>query len=150
MLDDPMLDPMGALVAELRADPDVAALVGDRVRGGEPKGASATYEGDALGPGDYKAFVVLVALDDPPWLRVPVQRAIYAFNCFAATYQQARTLYGAVVKALHYAGPRLKGNGLGIYLIVIETGGEQDSDPDTRQPLIRGTIRVTATAQAIA
>jgi hypothetical protein len=144
MLDDPMLDPLGSIVAELKADADVAALVGTRVRGGEPA------PGDALGPGEYLAFVVIVALDDPPWLRVPVQRAVYGFHCYGVTYQHARQVYGAVVKAMHYAGPRLKGNGLGIYLSVIETGGEQDTDPDTRQPMIRGTIRVTATAQAIA
>jgi hypothetical protein len=35
MLTVPQLDPMGALIAELRADPHVSALVGTRVRGFE-------------------------------------------------------------------------------------------------------------------
>lgn len=159
MLSEPMLDPMGAVVAEIRNDPDVQALVGldeaghRRVRGGEPRGAG-TYNGvavtaDGLGPGHYRAFVVIVALDDPMFSRVPIQRAVYGVACYGVTYQNAREVYGAVVKAMHYVGHRVKSNGLGIYISVAEGGGEQDKDPDTGQPLIRGTIRVTATAQAV-
>lgn len=144
MLADPMLDAMGAIVLELRADPDVAALVSTRVRGGEPA------EGDAQGPGEYKAFVVVVTLDAPPHPSLPIFRGVYGVNCYGVTYQGASAVWGAVVKAMHVVRHRVKANGLGIYISVAETGGEQDKDPDTDQPVVRGTIRLTATAQAVA
>jgi hypothetical protein len=139
MLTVPQLDPMGALIAELRADPHVSALVGTRVRGFEPA------PGDALGPGSYQPFVVLVALSVPPHPRVPITFAEYAVRAYGVTAQGAWALWAAVVKALHMTGERVKANGLGIYQTFVLTGGSQDSDPDTTQPLVTGTIRVTAT-----
>lgn len=161
MLDDPMVDPIGGVIADLRADPDIQDLVGNdecgfrRVRGGEALGAGECANGtprsaDGLGPGFYRAFIVVAALDDPPLGRVPVQRAVYSVACYGSTYQNARAVWGAVVKALHIVGERVKSNGLGIYISAIDTGGEQDKDPDTGQPLIRGTIRVIAATQVIA
>lgn len=149
MLTTPMLDPLGAVVAELRADDDVAALVSDRVRGGEPRGLSTTYEGDALGPGLYKAFVVVTTLDRPPHPSLPIQRAIFGVACYGVTYQNAAAVWGAVVKAMHRVGERVKANGQGIYISAIETGGSQDKDPDTKQPVVRGTIRLIATASSV-
>lgn len=149
MLATPMLDPLGAVVTELRADPDVVNLVSDRVRGGEPKGKTDLYEGDALGPGSYKAFIVLTTLDRPPHPSLPIQRAIFGVACYGTTYQNASAVWGAVVKAVHRVGERVKASGLGIYISAVETGGSQDTDPDTKQPLVRGTIRVIATAQPV-
>lgn len=139
MLAEPQLDPMGALIAEARADPDLSALVSTRVRGFEPA------PGDALGPGQYQAFVVIAALDVPPHLRVPLTFATYGVNCYGSTAQGAWAVWGAFVKAFHMVGPRVKANGLGIYQTFVVSGGEQDKDPDTGQPVVRGTIRVTAT-----
>lgn len=145
---DPQIDPMGGLILELREDADVAALVGVRVRGFEPQGATDTYEGDALGPGHYKAFVVLVALSVPPHRRVPVTWAEYGVRCYGRTTREAWDVWAAVAKALHAVGPRLRSNGLGIYATHV-TGGAQDKDPKTSQPVVTGTIQLIATTQAV-
>lgn len=150
MLDAPMLDPIGTLVVELRADSDVAALVGARIRTFEPLGASDTYEGDALGPGHYKPFVVITALSVPPDRRVPITRPEYAVTCYGTSPQNASAVWGAVVKAMHGVGPRIRSaTGQGIYVSWAATGGEQDKDPFTSQPIVRGTIELIATAQAV-
>jgi hypothetical protein len=143
MLADPQLDPMGSLIRELTADPDVAALVGVRVRGFQPG------PGDAKGPGEYQAFIVLTALSVPPHPRVPVTFAEYGIRCYGATPQGAWAVWGAVVKALHQVGPRTKSNGLLFYRTFVLTGGQQDRDPDTAQPVVTGSIRLTASLQSV-
>lgn len=160
MLDHAQLAGIGALVTELRADTDLAALVGQdlagrvRIRGGEPVGeleqAGGAYEGDARGAGHYQAFVVLTTLDEPMHPRLPIFRGTYGVAAYGSTFENARAVWGAVVKAIHFVGPRVKTNGFGIYISVTESGGEQDKDPDTGQPLVRGTIRITAAANAVA
>jgi len=150
MLTEPMLDPVGTLVVELRADADVESLVGARIRTFEPLGASDTYEGDALGPGHYKAFVVVTTLSVPIDRRVPITRPEYALTCYGTSPQNASAIWGAVVKAIHGVGARIRAsNGQGIYVSWAATGGEQDKDPFTSQPLVRGTIELIATAQAV-
>lgn len=143
MLTSPLLDPMGALIVELRTDSHVAALVGTRVRGGEPA------PGDALGPGSYQAFVVLSATSRPPHRSLPISFAEYVVRCYGSTHQNADAVWGAVVKAIHDVGPRLKANGLGIYTSAVISGGDQSRDPDTQQPLVEGVIQLIATAQAV-
>lgn len=143
MLDTAMLDPMGAMIAELRADTAVAALVGTRVRGGEPA------PGDAKGAGEYQAFVVLVGAP-APHPRVPITRTTYTVRAYGVTYQNATAVWGAVVAALHAAGPRLKASGLGIYRTAFTEEADQYRDPDTHQPYVEGTLLVIATATAIA
>ena len=150
MFTDPIIDPMGSLIAEAKADPDLGALVSDRVRGFEPKGKTDTYEGDALGPGSYKSFVVISALSVPPHTRVPITFAEYTVRCYGVTAQGAWEVWAAFVKAFHMTGERVKGNGLGIYQTYILTGGSQDKDPDTDQPVVTGTMRVTTTTVAVA
>lgn len=152
---DPIVDPFPVLLAELREDDDVAVAVGTdpfgrvRVRADEPAGKSSTaggattYPGDARGPQDYQKFVVLTTLDEPPHPSVPILRGLYGVTCYAATYQQARAVWAAVVKAMHRVGPRLRGE-VGIYISAIDSGGDKDKDPDTGQPLIRGVIRATS------
>lgn len=142
MLNDPMLDPTGAIITELRADPDVAALVGTRVAAGE------VPPGWGKGAGSYQAFVILVGAPAPD-RRVPMTRARYAVRCYAATYQQASAVWGAVVKALHKVGPRVKVSGLGIYLSAIGEDADSFRDPDTAQPYTEGSLDVIATAQAV-
>lgn len=159
LLSEPMIDPMGGIIAELRADADVQDLVGvdecgfRRIRGGEALGAGKCANGtprsaDGLGPGAYRAFIVVAALDDPPFGRVPIQRAVYSVACYGTTYQNARAVWGAVVKAMHLVGTRVHST-TGFYISAVDQGGEQDKDPDTGQPVVRGTIRVIATAQPI-
>lgn len=143
MLADPQLDPMGSLILELRADSDVAGLVSTRVRGFEPA------PGDVLGAGHYEAFIVVSALSVPPHPRVPVTFAEYGIRCYGATPQNAFAVWGAVVKALHQVGPRTKSNGLLVYKSIVLTGGTQDRDPDTQQPVVTGSIRLTASLQSV-
>lgn len=144
MLDAPQLDPLGSLLIEIRDDVDVDALVDGRVRGFEPA------PGDAQPKGSYRAFVVIVALSVPPDPQLPVTFATYGIRCYGVTPQNAWAVWGAVVKALHETGPRVKSNGLGIYKTIAVEGGEQEKDPDTGQPVVTGTIRLIATTQAVA
>lgn len=149
MLTAPQLDPMGALIAEAKADLDVATLVSTRVRGFEPAPQTDTYDGDSHGPGEYKAFVVIAALDVPPHISLPITFADYALNAYGVTHQNAWAVWAALVKAFHKVGARMKSNGLGIYQSIVITGGAQDRDPDTQQPVVRGTLRIIATTLAV-
>lgn len=149
MLDAPQMELIGPLVLEARADPDLMTLIGDRFRGGEPAPKSATYPGDARGPGEYIAFAVIVTLDDTPHISLPITFAEFAVNCYGVTPQNASAVWHAVVKAFHKGRARMKSNGLGIYQSLVLTGGAQDSDPQTKQPVVRGTLRVVATTLAV-
>jgi hypothetical protein len=155
MFSDPMLDPMGSLITELRNDHDVAALVGNRVRGIEPappaKNASGRViaEGDVRKPSDWVPFIVLVNAGMPPDPFLPITFGTIYANCYGTTGQNASAVYGALVKALHQVGPRVKTNGLGIYVTEIVDGGEQEKDPDTSQPVVRATISLIATTQVV-
>lgn len=143
MLDAPMLDPVGALVSELRADVDLDLLTDGRVSAGEAK------EGYALGPGRYQAFVVITGAVGPH-PSAPISTGTLGVRCYGSTYQNAGAVWGAVVKALHKVGPRVKVSGLGIYRTALLPDAAQSKDPDTGQPYIDGTISIIATAQALA
>ena len=143
MLAASQLDPMGALITEARADTTLAGLTGSRIRGFKPA------QGDAMGAGSYQAFVVFSALSVPPHPRVPVTFAEYGVACYGTTPQNAWAVWAALVKVFHGTTPRVKTNGLGIYRTSISEGGQQDRDPDTQQPLVRGTIRLIATLQSV-
>jgi len=132
-------DPMGAIITELR----LLNVASGRVRGSEPAGASDDYEGDALGPGHYKRFVVIVDLGGPP-VRNIIQRKRYAFRCYGATFQDAAALYGEVQDALHLAGPRLPATLKPLYQTRDSTGGSEHSDPDTGQPYYDGIFVATS------
>lgn len=138
MLTAPALDWVGAFINELRADSDVASLVGRRVRGFEPG------PGDAKGVGEYQAFIVVSDLSSPPHPRVPITFAEANVRCYGTTAENAKAVWNAVVKAMHQVGPRTKSNGLVIYQSLALTGNGQDRDPDTKQPLYSGTVRFTA------
>jgi hypothetical protein len=144
MLADPPIDPLGSLITEARADADVAALVGTRVRGYEPQ------PGDARGPGEYQAFVTINALDVPINFSVPISFASYGVNCYGVTHQGAWAVWAAIAKCFHRTKARTKPNDLGIYQTLVISGGEQDKDPDTGQPVVRGVLRVIVAAQAVA
>lgn len=143
------LDPLGDLIVEVRQIPAVAAIVGSRVRGREPQGATASYVGDAQGPGKYKAFIVLVALSRPPDRRVPITFAEYAVRCYGRTSAEADQLFDAVSGGMARRGHRLHTSGLGVYRSDV-TGGSHETDPKTQQPMTVGTIQLIATTQAVA
>lgn len=134
-------DVLPKLLIEIRADPAVAAIVEGRVRGGEPA------DGDAKGPGAYLPFVVLVQLGAARHPRVPVQFPRIAARCYGRTHQEAAALRWAVSGAVHYGGPRIHANGLGIYQSLDSEGGEQNTDPDTGQPYQTLVIEAPATTQ---
>jgi hypothetical protein len=144
-VDDPMPTSMGAVITELRDDADVAALVGTRVRANRPKGADTYDAGDARGAGQFVAFVVVSTTSAFPSRRVPLAFTEYIVRCYGATPKDAREVWGAVCKAMHDVGPRLKSSGLGIYRSAIVGGGSDDEDPDTHQPVVIGTLQLIAT-----
>jgi hypothetical protein len=137
-------DALPKILIELRDDADVADIVDDRVRGFEPA------PGDAQGPGSYKAFVVVVQLDAPRLGRIPVQRPRIAVRCYGRTHQEAAALRWACSNAVHNTGPRVHTNGLGIYQSMDDTGGEQEKDPDTKQPLQQFIVDLFATTMEVA
>lgn len=143
-------DVLPKLLIEIRDDAAVDTIVDGRVRGFEPRGKSASYSGDALGPGFYQAFVVLVQLSAPRDPRLPVQDFTIAARCYGRTHQEAADLRWAVSNAIHAVGPRVYTNGLGVYLTLDTEGGEQERDPDTQQPLQTLVITGTATTVAVA
>lgn len=136
-------DVLPKLLIEIRADPDVDALVDGRVRGGEPA------KGDAQGPGAYLAFVVLVQLGAPRQPRVPVQFPRIAARCYGRSHAEAAALRWAVSGAIHNRGPRIHANGLGIYQSLDDEGGDQQTDPDTGQPYQTLVIEAPATTQVV-
>lgn len=142
--------PIGKLIVDIRSDADVAAIVGQnptvttpRVRSPEPG------PGDAQPAGSYRAFVVLVNLGGPFWRTVPIHRPRIAVKCFGRTQQEADALASAVYHAVHWARPRMHGNGLGIFNSRIDSGGEQDKDPDTQQPFATVYIDPIVTTLAV-
>jgi len=132
-------------ITELRGDSAVAAIVSTRVRSPEPA------EGDARGPGEYQAFVVLRLLESPRVApRVPVQRPLVLVQCYGVTPQQAAELRWACSAVLHLAGGRTYPNGLHIYQSLEDSGGEQLVDPDTRQPYQEFIVSAHASTVAVA
>ena len=147
-----MIDVLPKLLIELRDDPAVDAIVDGRVRGFEPAApvldpltSAVVRDGDARGPGQYVAFVVLVQLAAPRLPTVPVQRARILVQAYGRTIIEAAALWGACSDALHFRGPRVHDNGLGIYMSHDETGGTPERDPATAQPLYSGVFDVFAT-----
>lgn len=148
-------DPLGKVLIEVRDDPVVAAIAAAnpsssvaRVRGFEPAPPTDSYEGDAHGPGSYRAFVVLSNLGGSRLYRVPIQQPRITARCYGRTPAEAAALGAAVSDAVHYQGPRVHGQ-LGIYASFEDGGGEQARDPDTDQPYVTLFIDLVATTQAV-
>lgn len=152
---DPELDVLPKILLELRDDPTVHGIVGDRVRGKQPEGPLTDQDGrevapgDVRGPGEYVPFVVLVRLGGPPHPRVPIVTARIAVRCYGRTDREAAVLRNACSRAIHGKGPRTFANGLGIYVSHDVTGGQQDSDPETSQPLETFVIEAVAATQVV-
>jgi hypothetical protein len=153
---DPELDVLPKLLIELRDDEIVSSIVGDRVRGKDPEGPLLDAEGkeiapgDVRGPGEYVPFVVLNRLGGPPHPTVPIQTVRIGIRCYGRDDREAAVLRNACSRVLHGRGPRTFANGLGIYVSHDTTGGAQDEDPDTDQPLETFVVEAIATTQAVA
>jgi hypothetical protein len=128
-----MYDPMGQVITDLRA----VSIASGRVRGGEPAA------GDALQPGSYQRFVVLVRLGRTRFGRTAAQLVRIGYRAYGATFQDAAALAGQIADALDFKGGRGSG-GNWIYQSLEETGGEPEKDPDTGQPYETGVISLIA------
>ncbi len=135
------LDPLGQVLTDLRT----ANVASGRVRGGEPQGITRDYEGDALGEGHYKRFVVLSHLGRQRIQQAPVQEVRIGFRAYGATFQDASALSYDIGDALHLTGGRAAGSGGWIYQSIEEEAGAATRDPDTQQPYESGVIVVMAT-----
>lgn len=122
-----LVDPLGRILVEIRDDPAVAALT-TRIRGGEPAAS------DALGPGSYQRFVVLVRLGAVRLPHAPLQEVRIAARCYGLTYQDAMALAGAVSDAIHARGQRISPSGVVIFTSFNDAGLGAEKDPDTGQP----------------
>lgn len=142
-------DVLPKLLIELREDELVNAIVGDRVR--SPKPAPGDVAWADLEDGTRKfthALIVLTRLSAPRHQRLPVQFPRIAVKCLGRTVVEAAELRWAASHAIHNIGPRIHANGLGIYNTLDDAGGEQDSDPDTGQPLETFIVQAIATTQS--
>lgn len=152
---DPALDVLPKLLIELRDDDIVDAIVAKRVRGKEPEGPVIDDKGRQLEPGDvrpageYIPFVVLSRLGSPPHPTVPIQTARILIRCYGRNDREAAVLRNACARVLHGRGPRTYANGLCIFVTTDVTGGDQDADPDTQQPLETFVVEAIATTQAV-
>ena len=133
-----MIDPLGALIAELRT----AGIASGRVRGGEPA------PGDAKTP--FQRFVVLVRLGGPRLHRAPIQFLRIGVRAYAPTYQDAAALYGEISDAVDNVGGRMSAADLPIYQTLDDTGGAAAKDPDTDQPYESGVIQLIAGTEVLA
>lgn len=149
-------DVLGKLVLELRAESPIVAIVGRdeanlvRVRGFEPSPGDGAVQVTDKGRRYANAFIVLATLATPRHPTVPIQTDRVVARCYGRTPAEAMALYVAASNALHNLGPRLHANGLGIYISLDDTGGTQEKDPDTQQPLVSFVISLVATTQAVA
>lgn len=143
-----MKDLMGAVLAEIRAWPGVAAIAADRVSSAE------TATNDEL-----TTRVVLRDLGGGPEPygagsgRLGMQDVIYAAQCYGPKDAKtgpvtARQLVGAVTDALHDKGPRRGSSGRGIYRSEVLSISGLLTDPGTQEPFYTATVHVVGMAQA--
>lgn len=148
-----MIDALPKLLLELRNDSALAAWCSGRVRGEEPAPATATYAGDARGPGDYVRFVVIATLATPRERRVPIQRPTYAVNVFGTSPKDAMDGYRLASDAVHRRGVRMAGvhpSRLGIWNSYDDSGATPARDPETAQPFVTFIVHLNAADQSVA
>lgn len=137
-----MTDVLGKILTEIRDNVAVQALT-TRVRGGEPA------PGDALGAGQFQRFVVLTRLGSQRLKRAPIQEVRIVAKCYAATFQAAAELAGAVSNAIHATGHRISSSGVAIFGSFEDVGLGAEKDPGTLQPHEDLIISVGALTEAL-
>jgi len=145
-----LVDPIGLIVTEIRDNAVVAAMTEGRVRGFEPAPKTKSYEGDAQGVGKFKRHVVVVTLGRRREKRLPVQEVRAAARCYGLDAKDAALVAGAVSDAIHAAGPRISGTGVGVWNSWDDGGEGALKDPDTAQPYETVVIQVNAADRPIA
>lgn len=151
-----MIDVTPKYLIELRDDPAVDAICHERVRIDEPAPdvihpttGAVIAQGDARGPGEYVAFVVIARLAAPHDTRSVGQYVRVVTRCYGRTPQEAYALYSACVDVIHNVGPRVHGT-TGIYLSFDDTGATPGRDPVTQQPYEEFIASLIASTQAVA
>ncbi len=130
-----MIDPLAVVIASLKADPDLAALVGDRI-------ATLHRYGEAdAPPGPYPAWDVddcalVLHLDGgrPDWY-LPRQEVRLEADCYAPTQVQAMAIDLALVDFCRTAGraavqPGTSGGTGILYWLLPDSGPSLIKDPD--------------------
>ena len=80
---------------------------------------------------------------------MPVQFPRVVVRCYGATPQGAKALYVACSNVLHDVGPRTVSS-VGFYRSKDATGGEEGTDPRTKQPYVEFTAEYIAATAAVA
>jgi hypothetical protein len=135
-----MIDPVGSLIAELRA----AGIASGRVYGGEAP------PGQPRSPDAYQRFVVLSRLSTIRLHRTPLEEVRLGLRCYGSTYQDAAALFGEVSDAIDNGGPRISATNVGIYQSLDEGSSEAAADPGTGQPFEAGVIALWVATEAVA
>lgn len=139
-----MIDNTGQVIAMLRDDGAVAAIVGNRVRGDEP------------GAGWSPPFVTVAWLHTNRFPfgagsgRLRLQRVFHSVKCYGTTPEQAIQLYGAVSDAIHFPNPQVDSRERVLLQSRDEPGGDISTDPDTKWPFVDATVVSIAGADALA
>ena len=156
-----MKDLTGVVLAELRANIAIAAIVGARIWVDE---VAPSDEWATGGRTDPRPFVLLESLGPPSRFpfgrgsgRIGLQNARYAVHCYGApdandprvARRTSAELRGAVSDAFHLRGPRRGTSGRLIHES-LDDGGGRDVDPDTDWPRETVILSITGAAQAVA
>lgn len=150
-----VLSAISAAIGELVAAVPVVAIVGldqynvRRIRPIEPLGTVGSTPGDARGPGAYIPFVVVSVLDSPIVTLEPIRDVTLSLRCYEATYLKAEALWLVCEAVFANRGQRVASSGLGIWFSRTRSIGP-DRDPDTKQPLWHGTVRMPTTLASVA
>ncbi len=142
------LSPLSAAIAELSADTAVKAIVGLDPAGARRVRAVEPGPGDALGAGQYIAFIVASVLGSPSRPHVPVRDNQLGIRAYAATYAQAEALWLVCEVVFRDCGARKAASGLGVWWSTCRSIGP-DRDPDTKQPVWHGTVDYPTTIGSV-
>lgn len=140
-----MVDPTGQIVLELR---DAAAtwpapFTDYRIAPGELTGRDVPKAGTA------PHAIVVRRLPNRRAPRIPIASFEYRLDCYHPDARLAAQVAGLASDALHHRGPRVS-SGVGIFASFDVGGSGGLVEPDTKWPVERVNVRVTAATQTIA
>jgi hypothetical protein len=114
--------------------------LGAPVRIDEPMGKTATYAGDARGPGAYIPFVVVALYHGTALPATAIRETALIVRCYGTTRGQAWALWLAVEPVFRNRRARMSGT-LGVWNSSIVPGSVlPDLDPSTSQPLVYAIV----------
>ena len=126
-----MIDPMGKLLAELRANGPLTAETAGHVWAGE---LPDRFQG-ATPSTDPRPYVLLHHLGNRRGRHNPVGYFRVQVTSVGKSPRLATKLYGLVSDVLHDAGPRYASGGTAVYRSEEEIGGQPANDPVTGWPV---------------